>query len=420
MANRHSSSSRLSVPEIKVSLKKLPRSRVALTIRVFQQMLGATAKRVYSAIAPQVTVAGFRPGKAPIDKTIEAFGRVRFSNEVLNLALKESYQQGLEKNQLVPVAGPSISLAAWRLDERGRPLENLVYTAEVDVMPKVSVSGYQSIRLKDYQPLSSEVTDQEVEAVLDHLSRQRGELKPLDRPARLGDWILISFKGSIEGVVKEPLTSKNYPLVLGSRRMVHGFEDNVVGMKAGQKKTFELRLPKSIKDLGGRRAGFEVLLHEVKEIIKRPIDQAFAQSLGHESLESLKKAIRANLVREKSQRARQHLEQTAIRELLKKLSVEIPDSLIERELGRMLDSIRESVTKQGLTMEGYLASIKKTIEQLAQDLRTRAQDSVRAGLALTALGQAEAIDTNQPGSTNKVINRLIEIGLRSDKKSDKN
>lgn len=386
-------------------LTKLPKSRVKLVIEIPAKEVEPIFERVYGEFAQKVEIAGFRPGKAPRTITIDAIGIGRLQNQVLEYLINDSYVKAMIERKLVPVGNPAISVQEFSIGQNGEP-NDLKTTIEVDVLPEVKIDGYKSIKVK--KPTQAPVDAKDVDNLIEHLRRQKADLQPVDRPAEAGDWIDIGFKGSVDGVFQENLVNDHFPLVIGSKIMAPGFEEELVGLKKSDKRTFNIIFPKNaVKEIAGKTVAFEVTAHDVRQVNLPPVDDKFAESLAQPTLLALRGAVRESLNKQREEQAQNILESQVIEAALEKFRADIPDSLIENEIDRMIERAADEAKAGKMPFEIYLEKINKTLGQLRQEFQKHAEQSVKVGLLLGELVKREGIDHRDENAAKIALERLV-------------
>lgn len=385
---------------MKTSVKKFPKSRVNLTVELEKDEMTKYFDQAFEELAPQVKIKGFRPGKAPRVMIENQLGSGRVKAEAIDKAMTDSYVKGLKEHNLVSVAAPKINIKS---DEDG-----LSYEAEVDVWPEATVGEYS--KLKVSKPKEEAVKSEEIENIIDYLQRQKAQMNDVDREAQMGDWVTIDFEGKLNGVLQENMVSKNHPVILGSKTLIPGFEEEVVGMRTGDEKIFEIKFPKDYheKSIAGKKAEFKVNLHLVKEIDKPEVDDKFAKEFGHDNVEALKNGIEDSLRAEKEMKRHQEIENMVLDKLLTVTKTELPDSLVEQELDRIFHNLEHEAKHYGLTLDQYLLSMKKDASELRKEWRGQAERNVKIGLALAEVAKKENVDTKDEKVTEKVLHKLVD------------
>jgi len=395
---------------MKTKKHQISKNRVKITVTVPAEKMEEYFESEYQRLAPTVNLPGFRPGHAPRVMTIEAIGQARLSQNALELAINEGYQKALAEHGVYPVTPPSISISKHPSFTKSGENE-LVFEVEFDILPKAEIGDYKKIKVSKIDPQALVVTDEEVEKVIEYLRRQAAELKDVNRAARSGDWVLISFVGSIKKVIQEKLTSQNFPMVIGETPLVPGFESNLIGMKKGETKEFDLELPKDFadKNFAGKKVHFKLTLNDLKEMVLPKANEEFAKKFGAEKLSLLKANIKKSLEQEKKERETRMQIATISDQIIKMTKVDIPKSLIENEKERMKAVLRENLQKQGTTLERYIENLKLTPEKIDQDLEEQAKRNIILGVGLGEIGRAEKIEVGTPDGSKRVFERIIEL-----------
>lgn len=394
---------------MKSTVEKLPKSRVRFTIAVPQERVQKAVDAAYDSLNEQVEIKGFRKGQAPKSMIFEAVGLARLRETILQKLLPDTYFEALQKEKLVPVEGPQVAIesADWEKGlHAGKASAGLAYKAEVDILPKVTLSGdYKEIRVK--KPAPAEVKDEELDNLINHLRRQHAEFKEVARAAQVGDRIEIEFEGKVGGVIRPEFSSKNYPVLLGSQSLRKEFEDQLVGLKKGEKKSFRQNF--ELKEgAGEENIDFTVTVLTVQEVILPELTDEFAKKVGQDSVLALKGAVRQSLKANKEERQRRDLEQQIADELLKRATLDVPASLIHQEIHRMIDSLKTQATQYGMLWEQYLSQMKKTEADLHNDLHDQAEKTVKFGLILGNIINKEGIDSKDKDAGRKAMEKLVQ------------
>lgn len=402
---------------MEIKKEVLPKSKVKLTIKVSSSEMRGFFSRAYKKLVPTVEVKGFRPGMAPKSLVISAIGENRLNSEIIDLALNETYTAAIKKEDLMPVAPPQVNIKIVK--DLTVDTAELEYEVEIDVLPKVTVGDYKKLKVKNKKQKEIKTNNEEIEHVISHLANQAAEIKDIDRPVKMGDRVEINFEGSEKGVVLENLTSKNYPVVLGSKVLIPEFEEKLVGLKKGDKKEFSVKMkvkPEDNSQTGGKNIDFKVEILQTQEVILPKIDDAFAKNFQKKTLEELKTAIRDDILKQKETQEHRNLENQVLEELLKITKAEIPDSLIDQESDRLIAEMRSRTAMQGLSFEDYLNNLKKTLEEFKTELRPQAEKTVKIGLALGEVLKNESkdwqIDLKDKDAVRKTVDKLVELSVR--------
>lgn len=392
-----------------VKRQNLPKSRVKLTIEVPAEKTDKFFNDAYKKLASTVEIKGFRHGQAPRTMTLESIGFGRYHQTALDLALPETYYEAVRSEKIVPIQPPAISVKEFK--------ENtpFVYEAEVDVVPVIELGEYKKIKIKYFKP-KFEVKKEELDKIISRLRHQTAVYNNVERSAQNGDRLEIDFEGTVDNVKQENLTSKNHPIILGEGVLIPGFEKELVGMKKGEEKEFNLDVP-HIENRGKtKKAHFKVKVNDVKEVILPEINNDFAKKFGHDTPDKLTKAIEEKVLEEKMAKDKQMLEAKVLEKIVTGAKIEVPESLVEQEVSRRFLQIQNQM---GPGFQKYLENSGKKIEDLKKDLRLSAEQSVKTGLILGEIAKAEGFlkhpskdQKEHEEAIKKTIARLVDIATK--------
>lgn len=392
--------------------KKLKNSRHKFEVQIPLESMLEYFDKAYKVLAPSVEIKGFRPGQAPKALIIDRIGQERYLQTAMDYALPESYTEAVKELKITPIAPPQISIQSYG------EATALVYDVEVDVLPEVDAGDYKKVRVKAPKK-DTKVTAKDIADVLTKLRRQQAQVKPVERAAKVGDSIEIDFIGSIGGVQKDQYSSKNYPLIIGDNAIEKTIEDSLVGKKKGDTYKLTAKIDKEKVD-------FEITVHSVGEIELPEVNADFAKQFGRNDAKDLEQAIESQLSSEKEEKYRLDLEDEVVKAVLKGAKTQLPESLIEEEISRRVDNIKQQL---GAVYDQFLQSQKKTEDDLRKEARTQAEESVKAGLVLGEITKREGFgkdlspelddETKQRMAVRKTIDFLVESATKSAKNSEK-
>ena len=361
-------------------------TQVELTVTATTTDLAPIKTRVLKKLAPQVKVAGFREGKAPASVIEKSVDRQTLLDEFMNEALNELYTAALAKEELRPVSAPDVELKKFV------PFSTLEFKATVSVIGKLTLADYT--KLKVDKPISI-VNAKEVDEVLANLQIRLAEKNDVERAAKDDDQVWIDFKGTDSK--KQPVPGADgtdYPLVLGSNTFMPGFEPELVGLKAGDAKYFEIMFPEDYGSvsLQGKKVTFDVTLNKVQEVQKPKLDDDFAAKAGpFTSLRDLKDDIKKQLNQERAQQAQQNYENQLIVTLAETSLIELPDGMIDEQVLKMEEDEKRNLVHKGTTWQEHLDSEGISEEQHRKRQRPDAQQRVKAGLVLSEVAEKEKV-----------------------------
>lgn len=333
-------------------------------------------------IAPQVRLPGFRPGKVPANLIRKMHGEALHA-DALNTALRESVNSLIQDKALRPALQPRVNLADGY--QRGKDAE---LTIEVEVLPDIQAPSIDGLKL---EKLVVPVTDKDLDEALEKFAANQKSWKdaPKTKKAAKGDQLIIDFVGRVDGAEFEGGRAENTPLVLGSGQFIPGFEDQLVGMKAGESRTISITFPDDYPsaNLKGKQAEFDVTVQAVKVETETKVDEDFAKSLGLESLDKLKDLVRIQLEQENAGLTRTQMK----RQLLDKLAAEhdfpVPPTMVEAECQQIWQQLQAEAAR-----EADPEAARAEIEAEKDDYRRIAERRVRLGLLLSEIGQANGVE----------------------------
>lgn len=351
----------------------------------------------------RVRINGFRPGKVPVTHLKKIYGRSVMA-ETIDQMVRETNAKIVTDRGLKLAMEPRITLP----EDQGE-VENVIsgktdlsYTMAVEVVPPITLADFKSIKL---EKMVADITDPEVDEAVQRLAEQNRTytVRPEDAKAESGDRVVASFKGTVNGEAFEGGSGDDVPIVIGSNTFIPGFEDQLLGIAAGETRTVNVTFPTdyAAEKLAGQAASFEVVAKSVAGPEEITIDDAFATSLGMESIEKLKQAVRDRIGQEYAAASRQKLK----RELLDKLDVlhkfEAPPSLVEQEFANVWNTVLADLKSQNRTFDDE----GTTEEKAREEYRGIADRRVRLGLVLAEIGDKNNIRVNDDEVSRAVIER---------------
>jgi len=375
---------------MQVTKKNLSDTKVQLALVADAEQLQAAKKDALAHLAEDLRLPGFRQGKAPAALVEKNVNQATLQTEFLDRAVNLMYMTALRQENLRPVAQPEVKIT------KVVPYDTLEVEIIVEVVGEIKLPDYKKIK-RDKQKVS--VTDKEVQEVLDQLAKREAERKDVARAAKKDDQTYIDFKG-VDAKSKEAISGadgKDYPLVLGSNTFIPGFEDNVLGMKAGEEKTFTLTFPKDygVKTLQNAKVEFTIKVIKVQEIVEPKIDDAFAAKVSpFKTVAELKEDIKKQLLAEKEREADRTFVDELVMEIANKTKVAIPAALVDEQLERIVNDQKQTLLYRGQTWLEFLQGQGVTEEEYLKTLRPDAELRVKAGLVLGEIADQEKIDVS--------------------------
>jgi trigger factor len=352
------------------------------------------AERLDSAIgeavrhlAQRTRIPGFRPGKAPRGVIEAVVGREAVLEEAMDHLVQRAYREALVEKEILPLTQAEVNV------EQGIEGKPVVFTATVQVRPEVQLGDYRNFNFK---PEIETIDADKVQKVVDELRDQNASLLPVeDRGAKNGDYAVIGYRGTRDGVPFDGGSAERMPLIVGEERLIPGFEANLLGLRPGETAGFDISFPDDYPEasLAGKPVHFDVELKELREKDLPPEDDDFARAIGQfEDLATLKSEIKARLERSALDRARHDFADKIIEYATANASLELPDVLVDQEVEIMHDELRGSLARQGVDEAAYLKATDKTEADLHADFRPRSEKRVKVLLVLSKIAEEEGLE----------------------------
>jgi len=376
-------------------MKKLPKSQIEFEVTVSWKEWEKYLDTAASEASEEIKIPGFRPGKAPRNLVEQKVGKGVVLNGAAEKAVKKSYVDFILKEKIEAIGSPKIELLEVKEGE------DLKYKAVVSVMPEIKVKdGYKKEIKKinlGYKDKKVTVDEKDLDLELEKLANSRVKLVTVNREAQKNDSVEVDFEVSMNGVLIENGSSKKHSLIIGRGVFIPGFEEKIIGMKAGEEKEFELNFPENYhkKDLAGKLAKFKVRLNLVQERQVPEVNDDFAISLGKfKNLEELKKNVREGMEHENEHKMKEEKRTKYIEEIIKNSQTDLPEILIHEEAHKMLAEFEYQLAPMGMNLDQYLAQIKKNKEELIKDWEPQAQKRVISALALKEIAKNEELEAS--------------------------
>ena len=310
----------------------------------FEQALN----KAYAKCRKDIMLPGFRKGKAPRKMVESMYGATVFYEDAVNEIFPEIYTTAIVDQQLKAVGSPSVSNMDTP-DEGG-----VVLTIETELYPEVTLGEYKGIEVPKE---TVSISKAEVDAELGRMQDRNARIETVDREAKTGDTVILDFEGFVDGKPFDGGKAEGYTLTLGSGAFIPGFEDQLVGLKAGEEKTVEVTFPESYtKELAGKAATFQCKIHEVKETIKPELDDEFAKDVSDtcETLDDLKKEITERLKSERQEAADAAFEEKLLDVVIAGMKADIPEAMIDSQVDSIVQDFGYRLQMQGMGLEQYL------------------------------------------------------------------
>ena len=353
----------------------------------------------------RVQLRGFRPGKVPVAHLRRLYGKAAMA-EVIEAAVREANSKIVTDHGFKLAIEPKVVLPSEEGAVEGviAGKSDLAYTVEIEILPPIALADFKTIKLTR---LTAEVTDAEIDQTLQRIAEQNRPFVAKSEGAEKGDRVVLSFQGTIDGQPFEGGAGEDVPLVLGSGQFIPGFEDHLMGVKAGESRTFDIKFPDDYpaKAMAGKDATFAVTAKAVEAPGAVTIDDDFAKTLGLESLAKLRDAIKDRTQREHAAASRQKLKRALLDQLDERHKFEPPPSLVEQEFNNVWSSIEKDLKDQGRTF----ADEETTEEKARAEYRAIAERRVRLGLVIAEIGERNNIKVTEEQLNAAVVEQLRQL-----------
>ncbi len=369
------------------NVEKLEKSRVALEVAVGAEEFEAAVAKAYVKVRNKLNVPGFRRGKAPRKMIEKMFGAEIFYDEAVNEAFPEAYEKSVESEKLDTIGYPEVELVG------DVTKDGFAFKATVAVYPDVKLGKYKGVSVPKEEV---KVTADDVKERLNEMAERNARLISVDRKAKKGDTAVIDFEGFLDGKPFAGGKGEGHELVLGSGSFVPGFEDQVVGMKAGEEKDIDITFPEDYqKDLAGKQVVFKVKCNEVKFKELPALDDDFAKDVSEfDTLAELKDDIKKKIEADRQKAVDVAYENALIEKVAETIDCEIPEILIEQQCKRFLEEFKSRIMAQGIPYDQYKKMTGMDEEKFMADGREPALKQVKMDLAIAQIIDQEKLEAS--------------------------
>ena len=373
------------------TVEKISSNKVKLSFDIDAAQFDAAMDKAYIKVRGQVTIPGFRKGRAP-RKMIENMygGEGVFYDEAFELIFDEVYGPAIDENKLEVVDRPQVDIQQIGTGK------NLQFTCEVFVKPDVTLGEYKGVEVKREHTL---VTEDEVNAEIEkERNKQAAEVAVDDRPVAEGDTVNLDYSGSVDGVKFAGGTAENQTLKIGSHTFIPGFEEQMVGMTIGEEKDLNVTFPTEYhaKELAGKEAVFHVKVNGITETQLPALDDDFAKDISEfDTLDEYKADVRAKLEAQAAERDNNAFTNAVIEKVMENATVEIPEAMVERQIDSMVRNFEARLAQQGLKLADFIKYMGQDEKSFRNQYREQAEKSVRANLVLEAVENAENFEATE-------------------------
>lgn len=365
-----------------LSVKKLPKAKVEVRAVFTAEEAAAAEKRALEAIGTHTNLPGFRPGKAPADLVREKADPEKLLEETVRVLLPDVVQAAIKEHQIAPIIPPNAAI------EKPSPLTVVLTFIE---RPKVSVkAGKIKVEKKEMK-----IEDKDIDRMIESLMVEHQISTAVERAAKTGDKLMLDVRGEDDkGVLIPGSEMKGRPVIIGSKALIPGFEDQLVGLKTGDKKSFPLKFPEKYhaEHLAGTPVTFHVEVKSVEEVQKPELTDAFVkEKFQMENAAALRERIRSGMAEQEDRIEKQRREGALFEGILKATSVDLADELVDDEFRNLIEEFARSLQEQGMTLEQWMEKSKKTAKDLEEDMRKRATERLTLRMGIQQLIEDKVI-----------------------------
>ena len=364
-------------------------SKATVTVELTRAELEPAINKAYLKYRKDIAIPGFRKGKAPRVVIEAAYGKHVFFEDAIEEMFPQIYQDAVMTQDMKPVGRPSVS------DMKIGDDDSVTLTIVTDLYPVVTLGEYKGLEV---EKVDAEVKESEVDAEIDRMAQNVARISTVERPAQNGDTAVIDFEGFLNGVPFQGGTGENHELLLGSGSFIPGFEEQVVGMSAGEEKDINVTFPENYHsaDLAGKEVTFKVKVHEVKETVLPEKDDEFVKDVSEfDTMDELRADIENRIRDEKQAGIDRAFENAAVEKAAANMTAEIPDSMVDEEVDRQLERMDYELRAQGASLEAYAQMLGGDMNAIRNSLRPGALNAVRTNVMLDAVVDAEKIEVSE-------------------------
>ena len=368
-----------------VQTELLEGKKAKLTIEVPAEEFKKALNRVYNRQKGRMVIPGFRKGKAPRKVIEKMYGEGIFYEDAANDLINDVYPKVYDESELDIVSRPDIEITSA---QEGEPF---IFSATVALRPDVKLAAYKGVEVTK---IDSSVSDEEVEEEIQNQLKTNSRSVVIDGEAQEGDTVVIDYDGFCDGEAFEGGKADGFALELGSHSFVDDFEDQLVGVVAGDEVEVNVTFPEEYHAprLAGKDAVFIVRVREVRRSEIPELDEEYVEDIGFDSIEEYREDVRANIEKDKRDRARKRIEDEAIRKVAEASEIDVPEEMIETQINSAVNDYANNMSQSGISISEYFRFTGMTIEKLRDQIRPETVDRIRASLVLEEIAKVENIE----------------------------
>lgn len=393
---------------MEIKINSLQKSKKEIIVSLNQKDLLPFKEEALKELNKDLQINGYRLGKAPLSIAENHLSSLKVYERMTSLAIDQIYPKIIKDKKIQAIGYPSINIT------KIVPNQEVEFKAEVAIIPQVELPNYQEIaqKIPKNKKESLTIEEKEIEQALLWLQDSRANLEQVSRSAEKEDIVTIDYQIKEDKKLIENGEDKNYSFILGKGSFLPGFEDNIIGMKTGEEKKFELIVPKDWpqKNLQNKKLNINVSLKEIKTKKLPILNDEFAQSIGKfKTLKDLKKNIKEGLLLEKKQKETERWRLEALEKIIAETKIDLPEILVQNEIEKMVEELKAQLEKMQLPFDKYLEQIKKSEEDLKKEFKELAEKRVSSALVLREIASIEKIEASEKEIEEKINGILSQI-----------
>ncbi len=391
-----------------VQVEDLGKNMVKLRVEIPAEQLEEALQKAYFKDKNRIRVDGFRKGKAPRAIIERLYGPAVFYETASNIIIDDTYREAMDESGVDIVSSPVMDIEQI---EKGNAF---IYTLEVAKRPEVKLAEYKGVKVKK---VDVSVKDEDVEGEIEKERQRDARKEEKDTEIENGDTAVIDFEGFLNGEPFEGGKGENHTLEIGSHSFIDGFEEQLIGKKAGDETEIEVTFPEDYHEesLAGQPATFKVKIHTVRGNELPELDEEYAADKGFDTVEEYREDVKKRLVEIKEMDARRQKEDEAIQKIMDESEMEIPEAMIDSQVRTMLNDFANRMAGQGLSMQQYMKFTQTTPESLKEQTKPEAEKRIRSSLVLEEIAKAENVEVSEEEMNEELEKMAKRYNMDKDK-----
>lgn len=360
-----------------------------LTITIENEKVKNAYRQAFSKISKDISIPGFRKGKAPKNILEQRIGKEALADEAAEILMPPAYAEAVTNEELEPVERPQIKIVTNEEDS------DFVFVAKVTLRPEVILGEYKGLELSR---ITIVVTEDNIESELKQMQERRAKFETTQQPIEEDDTVQVSYTGYIDGEEFEGGSAENYSLTIGSGTFIPGFEEQLIGHQAGDQVEVNVTFPDEYHNdaLQGKEAKFEVTVKEVRRKSYLPLDDQFAQDVSEfQTMAELRESVKQRLEEEAERDSNDRLRDMAIQRLLEITEIDVPVVMVEERIDNFVEDMNARLQQQGLDIDKYLEYTGKDMKAMREEYRETALRAIKTELALLEVAKREDIEVEE-------------------------